>query len=87
MNENIKNICDFSYTPNAKRQKMFSAKNIFLKNDFTENIFQRKTFYVETNGAKYCLLPWLLTNDPMILMMLYEGSMNHTNYFMEKKYI
>jgi len=33
----------------------FFTKNIFLKNDFPENIWQRKTFYAETNGALVCL--------------------------------
>jgi hypothetical protein len=35
----------------GKRRKMFSTENIFRKNDFLENIFQRKPFYVEVNGA------------------------------------
>jgi hypothetical protein len=36
----------------SKHRKIFSAKNIFRKNDFLENIFQRKPFYVEVNGAE-----------------------------------
>jgi hypothetical protein len=35
----------------GKHHKMFSAENIFRKNDFPKNIFQRKLFYVEVNGA------------------------------------
>jgi hypothetical protein len=30
---------------------MFSAENIFRENDFPENIFRQKPFYVEVNGA------------------------------------
>jgi hypothetical protein len=30
---------------------MISTKNIFLKNDFPENILQWKSFYTETNGT------------------------------------
>ena len=35
----------------GKHRKMFSAENIFRENDFSENIFRRKPFYVEVNGA------------------------------------
>ena len=35
----------------GKHRKMFSAENIFMENDFSENIFRRKPFYVEVNGA------------------------------------
>jgi hypothetical protein len=49
LNENIKNICDFSYV-HTKHRKMFLVKNIFLKNSFLENILQRKPFYIQTNG-------------------------------------
>jgi hypothetical protein len=31
---------------------MFSTENIFMENDFSENIFRWKSFYVEVNGAK-----------------------------------
>ena len=34
-----------------QRRKMFSAENIFKENDFSENIFWRKPFYVEVNRA------------------------------------
>jgi hypothetical protein len=30
---------------------MFSTENIFRENDFPENIFRRKSFYVEVNRA------------------------------------
>jgi hypothetical protein len=33
----------------AKHRNMFSAENIFLKNDFFKNILRRKPFYTETN--------------------------------------
>ena len=36
----------------GKHRKMFSAENIFRKNDLFENIFRQKPFYVEVNGAK-----------------------------------
>jgi hypothetical protein len=49
LNENIKKYLWFFV--HAKHRKMFSAKNIFLKNDFLEIILRRKPFYVETNGA------------------------------------
>jgi hypothetical protein len=35
----------------GKHRKMFSTENIFRENDFPENIFQRKLFYVEVNGT------------------------------------
>ena len=35
----------------GKHRKIFSAENIFKENDFSENIFRRKPFYVEVNGA------------------------------------
>jgi hypothetical protein len=35
----------------SKHHKMVSAENIFRKNDFLENIFRQKSFYVEVNGA------------------------------------
>jgi hypothetical protein len=38
----------------VKRQKIFSRKSFFFKNDFAENMLRRKSFYVETNGAQEC---------------------------------
>jgi hypothetical protein len=35
----------------GKYRKRFSIENIFRENDFSENIFQRKSFYVEVNKA------------------------------------
>ena len=35
----------------GKHHKMFSAENIFRENDFFENIFGLKPFFVEVNGA------------------------------------
>jgi len=49
LNKNIKFFLWFSIR--AKHWKMFLAKNIFQKNDFSEIILRRKPFYVETNGA------------------------------------
>ena len=34
-----------------KHRKMFSAENIFRKNDLSKNIFRQKPFYIEINGA------------------------------------
>jgi hypothetical protein len=34
-----------------KYRKIFSIENIFKENDFSENIFRRKLFYVEVNRA------------------------------------
>ena len=31
----------------GKHCKMFSVENIFRENDFSKNIFRRKSFYVE----------------------------------------
>ena len=36
----------------GKHCKMFSVENIFRENDFSKNIFRRKSFYVEVNGAR-----------------------------------
>jgi hypothetical protein len=33
----------------AKHWKMISTENIFLKNDFLENILRRKSCYTKTN--------------------------------------
>jgi hypothetical protein len=35
----------------SKHRKILLAQNIFRENDFPENIFRRKLFYVEVNGA------------------------------------
>ena len=39
----------------GKYRKMFSVENIFWENDFSENIFRRKPFYVKVNGALICI--------------------------------
>ena len=41
----------------GKCRKKFSAENIFKENDFFENIFRQKPFYVEVNGD---LVAWAL---------------------------
>ena len=42
----------------SKHRKMFSIENIFRENDFSENIFRRKPFYVEVNEAliSFCIV-------------------------------
>ena len=35
----------------GKHRKMFSIENIFKENNFSENIFQWKPFYVKVNRA------------------------------------
>jgi hypothetical protein len=42
-------ISQFPYE--LKAEKYFWGNHFFLKTDFVENIFQQKTFYVETNRA------------------------------------
>jgi len=41
----------FSYEPNNEKSFQENLFFFFLKNDFVENILQRRIFYVETNGA------------------------------------
>ena len=41
-----------------KHRKIFFVKNIFRENDFSENIFRWKLFYVEVNKALYFQYEW-----------------------------
>jgi len=59
LNENIKNICDFSYAPNTGK--------CFQRKIFSWKMTSQKPFYIETNGAKSIMFS-LLGSDFYIFL-------------------